>query len=438
MIRPLAIRAIRLSRFQLPLWIAFALLLLTGAASAGQPIDFQLTLLSGGLHDTQLPALVDGDNVVWIGRQVQGSKEDVFRYQISTGIRTTLTGPTADPSSFDIKGNHVLWEDFGIYHHDLSTGVTIPLSTEPRSLRPKISGNNVVWLEGRVQDSQYRVMHHNLQTMTTQQIVGYGDRDDLRISGNDIVWDGRVGAGPETSEIFHHSLQTAVTTRLTTNSIPDVYPEVSQGNVVWQTHDTQNTAEIFRRDLQVGVTQQLTLNSTADRTPVISGNHVVWQATYSGGFGHNIVHRDLSTGITTPLTTATGEPFTYGVPRINGSSVGWYGNEDYGILNSEIFFHNLDDDTTSRVTNNSFREEHAEVFGTSVAFRRERTPNSNLWDVYLATPVPEPPTAVLACAVVLVGLSRTVATTQRRKEPCNDGKATAGAIAQIQFSGSSN
>lgn len=409
MLHALAIRARCISRVQRPVWIALIILLLTGASSAGPPIDFQLTLLSGGINDACTPALVDGDNVVWVGRQA--GIVDVYHYHIPTGVRTNLTSDAASQDNIMIQGNHVVWWGSGIYLHDLPTHSTTTITTEPRSLTPRISGNNLVWLEGRPEDTQYRMMHYNLATMSSQQIGGFADRHILQISGSDVVWESRLGSAPTTQEIFHYNLQSGITTRLTTNSVSDGFPRLSDGNVVWQTFDTENTAEIFRRNLQTGITQQLTNNLISDRNVEISGNNVVWQSTATTG---NIVHYNLTTSIATQLTHGLVDPESYGVPKVNGSSLVWYGR-DSGAIPNEIYFHNLADGTTSRVTNNLFRDELPEVSGTSVVFRRERTENSNLWDVYLATPVPEPAAAVVGCAgtVILLG----AAIRRRRSRP---------------------
>jgi hypothetical protein len=363
--------------------------------------DFQLRNLSNGLDDSQIP-LINGNNVVWIGRQ--GSTNDVYRYHIPSQTRTTLTDATTSLGSVAIDGNYVVWEDFGIYLHDLSTGFTTTLSSEPRSRGPRISGNNVIWQEGRPEDSLARLMNYRIDSTSTQQLAGFGDRSDLRIDGIDVVWDGRVGASADSAEVFHYNLQSALTTRMTTNSIPDVYPEVSSGRVAWQTFDTQLSAEIFVRDLQTGITQRLTTNSEPDRTSVISGTNVVWQAGVGGGAVSNILHRDLLTGTTTALTNSTGHPQDHGVPKVNGSSVVWNGLLNFGAANREIFFHDLTTGVTSQVTENTFREQDADVYGSRVVFRREEPIFSNRWNIYLAAPVPEPSTIALliACGLTVV------------------------------------
>jgi hypothetical protein len=262
------------------------------------PPQFNLTVLSSDLDDSEVLPVINGDNVLWIGRH--GSERKMYRYAISTGARTVLTGSSFQINRPAVDGNYAVWEGAGITLYDLSNSTALPISTDSRALTAQISGNNVAWLEGRPQDSLTRLMHYNIATQTTQQLIGFSSViNDLQISGNDVVWDQRTGSGASTSEIFHFNLVTGVATRLTTNSIPDYYPQVSSGNVVWQTFDTEATSEVFRRNLATGVNERLTNNSESDRTPEISGTNVVWQEGFAGSAVNNVYHRDLANGITT-------------------------------------------------------------------------------------------------------------------------------------------
>lgn len=381
---------------------ALALVSLAHLTAPSAAIEFKFRLLSAGL-DNSFEPLISGDNVIWIG--TQGFERDVYRYHIPSGTRTALTETTTHLGRIDINGNYAAWDNAGVFLCDLATGVTRLIHSAPvTTLGPKISEDNVVWLEGRAQDTQYRIMHYNVDTMNVQQIVGFGNRDDLRISGNDVVWDQRVGEGPTTEEVFHYSLQTGITTRLTTNAIPDSYPEVSEGNVVWQTFDTEITSEVFRRNLQTGITHRLTTNAESDRTPEISGENIVWQGSTGFGAVSNIFHRNITTEVTTRLTNSISHPKDNGVPRVNGLSIVWNTLLDFDGRSREIFFHDLAVGITTQVTNNFYREEFANVFGRNIVFLRERPISTNLWDVYLATPIPEPsvPIMISTCVMVLV------------------------------------
>jgi hypothetical protein len=253
-------------------------------------------------------------------------------------------------------------------------------------------------------------MHYNIATQTTQQLIGFSSViNDLQISGNDVVWDQRTGSGASTSEIFHFNLVTGVATRLTTNSIPDYYPQVSSGNVVWQTFDTEATSEVFRRNLATGVNERLTNNSESDRTPEISGTNVVWQEGFAGSAVNNVYHRDLANGITTPLTHATTYPESHGVPKVSGSHVMWFGDVGSSALDREVYYYDLTSSTLARVTTNSFYEQYGDLSGKSIVFMRNRSLQTNKWDVVLATQIPEPSSAFLVtagCMIALLSLRR--------------------------------
>ena len=151
--------------------------------------------------------------------------------------------------------------------YDFTTGSISQISTVLCSVNGPNLGQQCC-LAGRPADTLYRLMHYNIDTHTSQQLIDYSGFNNIRISGNDIVWDRRrTRAAPTTAEIFHYSLVTGVTTSLTTNSRPDLFPEISAGNVVWQSFDTESTSEIFRRNIQTGITQavniQLVIGSDA-------------------------------------------------------------------------------------------------------------------------------------------------------------------------------
>jgi hypothetical protein len=193
-------------------------------------------------------------------------------------------------------------------------------------------------------------------------------------------------------------LLTGVKTALTSNAIPDNFPQVSDGNVVWQTYDSASTAEIFRRNLQTGITERLTNNSTVDRDPQISGDNVLWQ-----GAPDNIYYRNLTTGVTTQLTHSAGYPEEYGQQRVSGSNAMWFGTLVQGGW-EELFYRNLANGTTTQITNDNIEKSYGAISGQSIAFLRVRSLQTNKWDVILATPVPEPATVLLLSVVDVIAL----------------------------------
>lgn len=384
-----------------PVWLRTVIVcfVISPAASAVSPLQFNLTTLSADLGNSEIP-VINGDNVVWVGWL--GADRQVYRYNISTGIRNILPAVSPGPNSPAIDGNYVAWDNADKMNlHNLSTGITTVISNDPYTLAPKISGNHVVWIEGRAQDSATRLMDYNIATQTAQQLVGYvGAINGLQISGNDIVWYQGSGFSVNSIEIFHYSLLTGVKTPLTSNAIPDNFPQVSDGNVVWQTYDSESAAEIFRRNLQTGVTERLTNNSTGDGDPHISGSNVAWVGATS-----DILYRNLATGTTTNLTNSPGYPVEFGQPRISGANAMWFGTLTQGGW-EEVFYRNLADGSTTQVTNNTIHESYGDISGQNIAFLRVRSLQTNKWDVILATPIPEPATAPL---ISLAGVIAVVA-----------------------------
>ena len=130
------------------LFIGFAI---SPTASGLAPLQFNLAVLSADLDDSDFP-VIDGNHVVWIGRH--NNVRNVYCYNISSGVRTVLNSTAPDPDRPIIDGNYIAWENTpGISLHDLSTGTTSAITAAPYTLTAKVSGSNVVWLEGHAQDT---------------------------------------------------------------------------------------------------------------------------------------------------------------------------------------------------------------------------------------------------------------------------------------------
>jgi hypothetical protein len=375
---------------------------------------FPLVHISGGILDSQ-PPVIDGRDVVWIGREAAGHA--VYHFDTGTGVRTRLSNYTASaPGRAVVEGRRIVWEHNGIHLHDLdTTAATVTLSSNPRSLAPAISGATVVWLEARAADSRTRVMRANAlePAQAPVELDGFADHSGLVIRGNDVAWHGRVGAGPETEEVYHRRLDSTVTARLTNNAIPDVYPTLGDGRVVWQTFDTQPAAEIYFRDFATGQNARLTFNGEADRTPKASGARVVWQGGRDMGAVSDVYLHDFDLAQTRRLTSSAGYPESYGEPEIADGSVVWSGLFGVSSTTSEIYFHDVGAAMTWRVTENELREEDAVVAGYSVAFRREEPFGSNVWQVYL-TRVPEPATGAFFSGIAVAAAVRKRRADRRR------------------------
>src|SRR5690349_6275597 len=91
-------------------FVGIALALLTrreATVFAAAPLQFDLKVLSADLDDSDIP-VINGDNVVWIGHI--GADRQVYRYNISTGVRSILPSIDPLPDSPVIDGTYVAWE----------------------------------------------------------------------------------------------------------------------------------------------------------------------------------------------------------------------------------------------------------------------------------------------------------------------------------------
>src|SRR5262245_46724207 len=116
--RPHSTRATLPNHLVWPITIIVCLVI-SPAVSAVAPLQFNLTTLSVDLDSSETP-VIDGNNVVWVGWL--GGDRQVYRYNISTGIRNVLPAVSPGPNSPAIDGNYVAWDNVDkINLHNLST-----------------------------------------------------------------------------------------------------------------------------------------------------------------------------------------------------------------------------------------------------------------------------------------------------------------------------
>src|SRR4051794_12686555 len=96
-------------RLLVSLGAAIVCFVISPAASAvSPPLQFSLSTLSSDLDDSEIPD-INGDNVVWVSQL--GNDRQVYRYSISTGIRSILPEVSPNPGSPTIDGNYVAWDN---------------------------------------------------------------------------------------------------------------------------------------------------------------------------------------------------------------------------------------------------------------------------------------------------------------------------------------
>ncbi|MCU0532791.1 MAG: hypothetical protein MUD14_02710 [Hydrococcus sp. Prado102] len=326
--------------------------------------------LTNNSFDDEHPQ-ISGKNVVW------DAPEKV--YLSKNGSQPILLDDDVVLSALPkISGNNVAWMDtdyglfgltFDIYFYDGNTSIFLRDSN--LGVNPQISGNNVVWEDNDGRDWEIYLYNGN----TSLQLTDNGfDDENPQISGNNIVWQGN-------GEIyFYNGIRTI---RLTNNAINDENPQISGRNIAWQ-----GNGEIYYYN---GIrTIRLTNNAINDEAPQISGNNVVWQ-----GNGEIYYYNGIRT------VQLTNNNFDDKSPQIWGNNIVWQGKNgsDY-----EIYYYN--GNRTVQLTNNNFNDEDPQISGKNIAWQGK---NGSDYEIYLATP--EPPKIFIGNAVAVEGFNRAAAFT---------------------------
>lgn len=197
---------------------------------------------------------IDGPLAVWVEleRDLVGyNLETKSRFSIVTGRKVTK-GEEKDGTPFEmwssanrrnpaICGDFVVWlEDgydspFKIWGYILRTKEKwIIRESDSELLRPRISGNYVVWKEEKPSDPNetlFNLMVYNLRDRSCANICeGMDWFSDIDISGDIVVWDhysDRSG-----SDIFGHNLSIGKTFCISSEGSPYA-PKISGHTVVW-------------------------------------------------------------------------------------------------------------------------------------------------------------------------------------------------------------
>ena len=246
---------------------------------------------------------------------------------------------------------------YDLYVRDLGSGATtkIPIpagvSLYPGTL-PQIDDGRVVWSQFGFQH-QAEVMLYDVATGKLQNLTPdpVDSNESPWISGDDVVW--QVWDG-QTYRILHYDLKTRETEQLASGIpwTPSLGLQVDNGKVIWVTREwvTPQVAKssLFLRDLSTGTTQLLATatGQFEDLEATLSGN-LLASLISSDGEDFDLTVRNLSTGSSRSLAEFHAQPLSYSVAD---GMVAWQDSKELpagqGYLGKILVY----DDTTGKVT----------------------------------------------------------------------------------------
>ncbi len=235
----------------------------------------------------------------------KGQSGSLTPSEVVTGVNSQLGEGSAYKQIFMTKGGastqltHDLWDD------------TFPSID--------VSGKSIVW-QGNV-NGRWQIFFANAATSSTPAITALTHSNESnfnpRVDGDDVVWQGWVDGNWEIFLAEHlapanylsdnnipventrlgidHSWKV---TRITTNSVHDMFPSVSGGLVTWQSFQ-DNTWAVYAYSIKTGATTKLSSDGAKSENPRFA---ITWDERTPEGAAH-MVGYDIASGKTIDLTS---------------------------------------------------------------------------------------------------------------------------------------
>ena len=323
---------------------------------------------------------VYGDYAVWWSN-LDGD-DDIYLYQISTGIIKQITKNTADDDTPQIIEDYVVWEsnldgDWEIYLYQISTGTTVQVSNNTaQDHAAEVNGDYIVWFgQG---DGDLEIYLYQISSGTTTQ-VSHNTAVDYypQVDGDYVTWHGMNDGD---SEIYFYQISAGITQKISNNTrADDVQPKINGDYIVWF-GGAEADAEIYLYQISTGTIRQITSNNEDDYQPRVDGDFVVW---YGMGDGDSEIYLyQISTNTTTQVSNNT---IVDDLPEIDGDHVIW---EGYSNGNWEIYLYRISTGLITQITNNSSNDEYPIIHGEQALWGSQADGDTEIYIFTLGKPVP--------------------------------------------------
>ncbi len=318
----------RQQRFQIIL-VAFLILFFISVPYVfGAPLTGTLTKISVGIPTAYPfePAL-SGNSVVW--RDDRTGVNNIYLYDIATGIERQLTKSTGLEEKPAISGHFVVWQDtlfsgagngYDIVLYDLDTGISTRIAnTTGDQTDPSIDGDIVVWQDRRNGVNADIYLYSISAGTETQVSSAEGDQLLPRVSGNIIVWENNT-FWPRTIEMYDYAgNRTPFQPVLLGSDADQARPSIRNTYLVWSdNHQDLTYYHVYREDITTGEIVDITPDDNDHMFPETDSTRVVW-----------IENGDIFLNDTAIPESETQITLTYGATvkdnlRISGDRIVWW------------------------------------------------------------------------------------------------------------------
>ncbi|MFP4055615.1 MAG: TolB family protein [Candidatus Brocadiia bacterium] len=380
------------SRFAFSITLAAFLLLAAGAHA-----DWVTVRVTNTPDGADLYPKV-GDNVVgWQAYVPATSTYDAMRWDPAGGV-TNLSASPRQEAGVVAGGPYVVWHgpdpggwtqvyvNDGVTSHQLTSGPT-------HSGNPVIRRSMVAWVDAT---SPYGAVYADdlddpapPVTIAPASDPAYGSmKGHADVSGNRVVWRARdeVSAFHD-DDIFYYD--GSGITNITNDDLHQGYPHLADSYILWSQWDGTEY-DLVRYDPATHATTFLTTDTAYAVVPSnysIDGDRFVFSGVPDGETDREIYYYDGAT-----MHRLTDDGLAQGTPTLSGPYVVW--EEWLSDTNSEIMVHNLDDDITTRLTTNDYKDYRPCINGTTIAWEGlVWGPYQRDSDLFVATLEAGPPVA---------------------------------------------
>jgi len=344
------------------------------------------TVENTGSYQWQVPDVASEECLIRVSDPVNVNVNDTSdgTFTIVRGYYDVVPFPVCtavgDQTRPDISGNIVVWQDgrngnWDIYSYDLSTGQESIICSHPTAQsNPAVDGDTVVWCDYRPGDQERDIYGYTLSTGIEFPIcTAVDEQDHPDIWGDVIVWsDDRAHNPIELGvwDIYGLRLSTGTEFPVCTAVDGQGEPATNGSIVVWHDLRSRNGNEqlggeyrdIYGLDLRTGIEFPICTANMEQEAPTISGDIVVWMDTRNGEANRDIYGFDLSTYTEFPIST---NKWTELYPAISGNFVVWQDNRNG---NWDIFGYDLSTKTEFAIATGPYDQTHPAICGDTVVW----------------------------------------------------------------------